>query len=146
MFRVRGGLLEVLLVHPGGPFWQTKDAGAWGIPKGEVEPGEDLLLAAQREFKEELGLTPTPPFHPLGSVTQKSGKVVHAWAFEGDCDPSRIQSNTSEIEWPPRSGKRLTIPEIDRAAFFSIQEAAKRLHPAQVPLLLRLREQHGAQA
>jgi predicted NUDIX family NTP pyrophosphohydrolase len=140
MFRGRDSVLEVLLVHPGGPFWKNKDAGAWSIPKGEVEPREDLLLAAQREFKEELGIRPASPFYALGSITQKSGKVVHAWAFEGDCDPSKVQSNTCEIEWPPRSGKRITIPEVDRAAFFSVREAAEKLNPAQVPFLLRLQE------
>ena len=144
MFRTRGHVLQVLLVHPGGPFWKNKEAGAWSIPKGEVEPGEELLAAACREFKEELGLEPTGPFSMLGAVTQKSGKIVHAWAFEGECDPGRIQSNTCEIEWPPRSGKKITIPEIDRAEFFSLEEAEQKINPAQVPLLSllqKLREQ-----
>ena len=135
MFRVRAGELEVLLVHPGGPFWKNKDLGAWSIPKGEVGAGEDSLVAAQREFQEELGVPPQPPFYELGSITQKSGKLVHAWAFEGDCEASASHSNTCEIEWPPKSGKKLTIPEIDQAAFFTIAQATAKLNPAQVPLL-----------
>jgi predicted NUDIX family NTP pyrophosphohydrolase len=138
MFRIRDCVLEVLLAHPGGPFWQRKDLGAWTIPKGEIDNAADLLATAQREFEEETGLKPTGPYFPLGSVTQKSGKVVHAWAFYGDCDPSKIRSNLAEIEWPPRSGKRITIPEIDRAAFFGLSEASQKLNPAQVPFLARL--------
>jgi len=138
MFRIHSNTLQVLLAHPGGPFWKNKDAGVWTIPKGEVKEGEDYLAAAQREFEEETGLKPNGPFHPLGTVTQKSGKVVHAWAFQGDCDPSKIHCNTCEIEWPPRSGKMITIPEIDRADFFTIAEATEKLNPAQVPFLQRL--------
>jgi predicted NUDIX family NTP pyrophosphohydrolase len=140
MFRIRNGTLQVLLVHPGGPFWKNKDAGVWSIPKGEPEPGEDLLPAARREFREETGLEAEGPFHDLGSITQKSGKVVHAWAFAGDCDPSNVRCNKCEIEWPPKSGQKITIPEIDRAEFFSIDEAATKLNPAQVPLLFHLRD------
>lgn len=135
MFRLRDNSLEVFLAHPGGPFWKNKDAGAWSIPKGEVEEGEDLLATAKREFEEEIGTKPQGPFYPLGSVTQKSGKIVHAWAFEGDCDPSKINCNTCEIEWPPRSGKMITISEIDRAEFFNIRDASEKINPAQIGLL-----------
>jgi len=107
MYRRRGGLAEVLLVHPGGPFWAKKDLGAWSIPKGEVVPGEDLKAAAKREFKEELGLSlsANAELIPLGHVTQKAGKVVHVWAFEGDCDPSAAKGNTFAMVWPPQSGR-----------------------------------------
>jgi len=132
--------LEVLLVHLGGPFWTKKDAGAWFVPKGEIEPGEEMLAAAQREFAEETGATPSGPFEPLGSVKQKSGKVVTVWAFRGDCDPKQIRSKTFELEWPPRSGKRKEFPEIDRAGFFSIEQARIRIHPAEAPFLRRLEE------
>ena len=115
--------VEVLLVHPGGPFWKNKDDGAWTIPKGEVEAGEELLAAAIREFNEETGLTPIEPFLALGQVKHKSGKVVHAWAFRDDCDPTQIKSNTFEIEWPPKSGHRQEFPEIDRADFFDLSAA-----------------------
>jgi predicted NUDIX family NTP pyrophosphohydrolase len=140
MFRVRENVLEALLAHPGGPFWRSKDAGAWTIPKGEIDNAADALATAQREFEEETGFKPIGPFHSLGSVIQKSGKVVHVWAFRGDCDPSTIRSNFVEIEWPPRSGRRITIPEIDRAAFFNLREASQKLNPAQVPFLTRLEE------
>ncbi|MDE3108698.1 MAG: NUDIX domain-containing protein, partial [Acidobacteriota bacterium] len=113
MYRVRDGALEVLLVHPGGPFWVRKDAGAWFIPKGEVDPGEGDHAAALREFSEETGLTPSGPYLPLGTVRHKSGKIVVAWAFEGDCDPAALTSNKFSIEWPPHSGKRREFPEID---------------------------------
>jgi predicted NUDIX family NTP pyrophosphohydrolase len=142
MFRIREGTLEVFLAHPGGPFWKNKDAGAWSIPKGEVEEGEDVLATAKREFAEEIGVAPREPFYPLGSITQKSGKTVHAWAFEGDCDPNEIRCNTIEIEWPPKSGKKMTIPEIDRAEFFTLREASEKLNPAQVALLLPLEKVH----
>jgi predicted NUDIX family NTP pyrophosphohydrolase len=138
LYRRRGAALEVLLVHPGGPFWRGRDAGAWTIPKGEPGPGEDLLAAAQREFREETGLAPDGPFVPLGSVRQRGGKVVHAWGVEGDCDPERIVSNTFRMEWPPRSGREQEFPEIDRAAFFSLQEAATRINPAQAAFLREL--------
>lgn len=138
MYRVRDGKLEVLLVHLGGPFWAKKDAGAWFVPKGEVEPGEDELDAARREFKEETGLDPSDDLQPLGSVKQKSGKTVTAWAFEGDCDPADLKSNTFTIEWPPRSGKQREFPEIDRAAFFAIEAARAKIHPAELDFLERL--------
>ncbi|MGD0815562.1 MAG: NUDIX domain-containing protein [Verrucomicrobiota bacterium] len=140
MFRFRDGDLEVLLAHPGGPFWQRKDLGAWTIPKGEIEKTDDPLVTAQREFGEETGLIADGPFYPLGSVAQKSGKIIHAWAFRGDCDPSTIRSNMVEIEWPPRSERKIKIPEIDRAAFFSLREATQKLNPAQVAFLTRLEE------
>jgi len=139
MYRIRGGALEVLLVHLGGPFWAKKDAGAWFIPKGEIEPGEDELAAAQREFEEETGFKPSRPFIALGSVKQKGGKVVTAWAFEGDCDPAALKSNTFKMEWPPRSGKEREFPEVDRAAFFTIEAARGKMHPAEFEILERLR-------
>ena len=138
MYRVRDGKLEVLLVHLGGPFWTKKDAGAWFVPKGEVEPGEEELDAAKREFKEETGFDPGDDLQSLGSVKQKSGKTVTAWAFEGDCDPADLKSNTFTIEWPPRSGKQREFPEIDRAAFFTIEAARAKIHPAELDFLERL--------
>ena len=135
MFRRRENGPEVLLVHPGGPFWARKDLGAWTIPKGELEDGEDELATAQREFEEETGIPPSGHFLPLGSVKQKSGKVVHAWAFEGDCAPETIRSNTFKVEWPARSGMWREYPEVDRAQWFALQEARRRINPAQVALL-----------
>lgn len=127
--------LEVLLGHSGGPFWARRDAGAWSIPKGEIAPGEDPLAAARREFREETGLEPEGPFAPLGSIRQKAGKRVEAWAFPGDCDPAKLASGTLELEWPPRSGRRIAVPEIDRFAFFPLAEARRRINPAQAGLL-----------
>jgi predicted NUDIX family NTP pyrophosphohydrolase len=138
LFRFQRGVLDVLLVHPGGPFWAGKDAGSWSIPKGEIEEGEGPLQTAEREFEEETGLRPKGAFLPLGSITQKSGKVVCAWAVQGDCDPAAIQSNTFSMEWPPRSGKRQEFPEIDRASFFTIEEAKLKIIPAQIPFLVEL--------
>ena len=135
MFRRRESGPEVLLVHPGGPFWAKKDLGAWTIPKGELEEGEDELATAQREFEEETGIRPAGPFHALGRVRQKSGKVVHAWAFEGDCAPETIRSNTFKMEWPARSGMWREYPEVDQAQWFALQEARRRINPAQVALL-----------
>ena len=135
MFRFRKGAVEVLLVHPGGPFWVHKDLGFWSIPKGEYDPGEEPLAAARREFREETGGPADGIFVPLGSVTQKSGKVVLAWAFQGDIDPAQIKSNTFEIEWPPRSGRRQKFPEVDRAAWFSVEEAKAKILPAQAAFL-----------
>lgn len=131
MFRTRPGGLEFLLGHPGGPYWTGKDEGAWSIPKGELDPGEAPLDAALREFGEETGRTPEPPFLPLDPITQKSGKTVHAWAFEGDCDPAELVSVTFEMEWPPRSGRRVSFPEIDRFGWFSAEEARRKINPAQ---------------
>jgi predicted NUDIX family NTP pyrophosphohydrolase len=135
MYRVRDGELEFLLAHPGGPFWQNKDAGVWTLPKGELQPGEDPLAAAQREFEEELGFKPAGDFTPLNPIKQKSGKLVRAWAFEGDCEPNSIRSNTCMIEWPPHAGRELEIPEVDRVAFFNLEQAKQKINPAQVPLL-----------
>ena len=138
MYRKRNQQLEVLLVHLGGPFWAKKDAGAWFVPKGEVNPGEDELSAAKREFAEETGLAPAENLLPLGSVKHKSGKKVSAWAFEGDCDPAALRSNTFQMEWPPRSGKTLEFPEIDRAAFFTLDAAREKMHPAEFEFVSRL--------
>jgi predicted NUDIX family NTP pyrophosphohydrolase len=139
MFRNGPTGLEVLLVHPGGPYFQKKDAGAWTIPKGEVGEGEDLLTRAQTEFEEELGIKPSGDWIELGSVKQKGGKVVHAWAFEGDLrDDFQLKSNTFQLEWPPRSGRLQTFPEIDKAAFFSVEEAKEKINVAQAVLLDRL--------
>jgi len=146
MYRVRKGVLEVLLAHPGGPLWARKDWGAWTIPKGEVESGEDQLAAACREFEEELGFTPSGEFIALGTITQKSGKLVRAWAFEGDCDPQSIRSNPFSMEWPPGSGQRREFPEVGRAEFLTLQEARKRINPAQIQLLERLVELRGGKA
>jgi predicted NUDIX family NTP pyrophosphohydrolase len=143
MYRGRtehGNSVEILLAHPGGPFWKNKDDGAWTIPKGEVTPGEDLLAAAIREFTEETGLTPAPPFVPLGEIKQKSGKIVHAWAFRGDCDPTQIRSNTFELEWPPKSGRKQEFPEIDRAKFYDLAAARQKILVSELPLLDRLAE------
>jgi predicted NUDIX family NTP pyrophosphohydrolase len=139
LHRERSGEREVLLVHPGGPMWAKRDEGAWSIPKGEYEPGEDPLTAAKREFAEELG-TPAPegPAIELGEIKQKSGKVVSAWAVAGDLDVTEITSNTVEVQWPPRSGKMLEIPEVDRAEWFGIQPAREKINAAQAELLDRL--------
>ena len=141
MYRRREGDLEVLLVHPGGPLFVNRDDGFWSIPKGEVDADEDLLAAACREFTEETGLEPTGPFLPLGQIKQRGGKLVHAWAFEGDCDPASIRSNTFEMEWPPRSGRRQTFSEIDRAAFFDLDAARHKINPAQTTFLDTLAEE-----
>lgn len=143
MFRRGPGGLEVLLAHPGGPFWARRDAGAWTIPKGLVGPGEDELTAARREFAEETGVQPSGPFVPLGSVRQKAGKTVHAWACEGDLDAAAIVSNTVRSEWPPRSGRWITYPEVDRCEWFAPAEARARINPAQAVLLVRLEEALG---
>jgi predicted NUDIX family NTP pyrophosphohydrolase len=139
MFRCNPGRVDVLLVHPGGPFWKNKDDGAWSIPKGEAAPGEDFLTRAQTEFEEELGIKPAGDCIPLGSIQQKGGKTVHAWAFEGDLPHGfEPKCNTFEIEWPPRSGKMRSFPEIDRAEFFPLETARHKINPAQIPFLNRL--------
>jgi len=138
MYRLRLGKPQVLLVHPGGPFWRSKDQGAWSIPKGEVADDEDLLAAAQREFAEELGHTPSGTFVPLTPIRQKSGKVVHAWAVAGDLDTAAITSNTFTMEWPPGSKKQTEFPEVDRAEFFDLETGKKKINPAQVALLVEL--------
>jgi predicted NUDIX family NTP pyrophosphohydrolase len=129
---------------PAGRIWKNKDDGAWMIPKGEIEPDEDPLAAAKREFREETGFEPAGPFIPLTAVTHKSGKVVHAWAFEGDCDPGKLRSNTFTMEWPPKSGKHQQFPEIDRASFFSIDEARRKILPDERPLIDELARLHGS--
>lgn len=138
LFRRAGGVLEVFVAHPGGPFWRDRDTGAWTIPKGAVEAGEDLLAAAIREFVEETGITPTPPFVPLGSVRQKAGKTIHAWAWEGDADADTISSNTMKTEWPRKSGRWIEYPEVDRCAWLPPDEARRLLNPAQAELVGRL--------
>jgi len=135
MFRRLKNELEVFLVHPGGPIWAKKDEGAWTVPKGEYEDDEEPLTAAKREFEEETGFPATGEFLALGTIKQKSGKRVTAWAFRGDCDPANLKSNTCEIEWPPRSGRRLEIPEVDRGRWFTIEEARKHIREEQWPLL-----------
>jgi predicted NUDIX family NTP pyrophosphohydrolase len=144
LFRRRNGELEVFLGHPGGPFWVKKDLGAWTIPKGEYEPSEGALDAARREFEEETGFKVDGAFLDLGTVTQGSGKIVSAWAVEGDCDPEKLVSNFCEIEWPPRSRRMIEIPEIDRGAWYSMDEARTKIFTAQVPFLDRLIEKAGA--
>jgi predicted NUDIX family NTP pyrophosphohydrolase len=146
MFRRNAGKFEVLLVHPGGPYFRNKDDGAWTIPKGEAVDDEDLLARAQTEFEEELGIpaVPTASWIQLGSVKQKGGKTVHAWAFEGDCPADFVAvSNSFELEWPPRSGRMQQFPEIDRAEFFSIEEAKKKINEAQIAFVDRLAETLG---
>jgi predicted NUDIX family NTP pyrophosphohydrolase len=130
--------LEVFLVHPGGPFWAKKDDGAWSIPKGEYEPDEDPLAAARREFEEETGFTVSGTFAPLSSLRQSSGKTVTAWAVEGDCDAAAIESNTFLLEWPPRSGKYQAVPEVDRAQWFDLDTAKRKILKGQVGFLLEL--------
>jgi predicted NUDIX family NTP pyrophosphohydrolase len=130
--------VELFLAHPGGPFWKTRDAGAWTIPKGVAEPGEDLLAAARREFEEETGIQPSGPFISLGAVRQKAGKVVHAWAWEGEADPARVTSNTMKTEWPRGSGRWLTFPEVDRCAWFTPALAREKIIPAQAEFIERL--------
>jgi predicted NUDIX family NTP pyrophosphohydrolase len=144
LYRLRGRdrVPEVLLVHPGGPFFAKKDPGVWTIPKGIPEAGEDLLDCAKREFREETGFDlPAGPFLPLGSVKQKGGKTVHVWAVQGDCDPALLRSNTFTLQWPPKSGKWIDAPEIDRAAWFDLEQARAKINPAQAELLKRLCDQ-----
>jgi predicted NUDIX family NTP pyrophosphohydrolase len=132
----RGSLgVEVLLAHPGGPFWARKDLGAWTIPKGEIDQGEDPVAAARREFREEIGLEVSGPVEPLGQIRQPGGKVVRIWTAEGDFDPSQLASNTFEMEWPKGSGKIRVFPEVDRAGWFELAEARRRILPGQAPFL-----------
>ena len=135
LWRVREGRVEVLLVHPGGPFWARKDAGAWSIPKGEIAPGDDPLATAIRELAEETGCIVTGDFAPLGSVKQKSGKTIHAWALRGDFDVSAFRSNTFEMEWPAGSGRMQSFPEVDRVAWLCLDEARTKINPAQAAFL-----------
>jgi predicted NUDIX family NTP pyrophosphohydrolase len=140
LFRRSSGQLEMLLAHPGGPFWRNKDVGAWTIPKGMIEPTEDHLAAALREFEEEVGFRPDGPYLPLGFIRQKAGKVIHAWACEGDVDPKGTTSNLTSVEWPPGSGRRVEFPEVDRCQWFGPTEARTKLNPAQVEFVERLEE------
>jgi predicted NUDIX family NTP pyrophosphohydrolase len=143
MYRVREGAVEVLLVHPGGPFWARKDLGAWSAPKGLVEQGEAPLAAAKREFEEETGMRPPgggegDGYLPLGAIKQRGGKTVHAWAFAGDCDADAVKSNVMQMQWPPRSGKWIMVPEVDKAGWFSLDDARVKILEAQAELLDRL--------
>jgi predicted NUDIX family NTP pyrophosphohydrolase len=138
VYRIRDGALEVFLAHPGGPFWARRDQGAWTIPKGLCEPNEEPLATARREFLEETGMAVDGEFHALGAFRQPGGKLVSLWAVEGDVDPARLVSNTFEIEWPPRSGRRREFPEIDRAAWFAVPEALEKVVKGQRPAIERL--------
>jgi len=138
MFRGRGATLQLLLGHPGGPYWAGKDDGAWTVPKGGIHAGETPLDSAIREFKEETGLESRAPYIALGSITQKSGKIVHAWAFEGEADLSGVKSSHTKVEWPPRSGRYIEVPELDQVEFFEPKRARKVINPAQIALLDRL--------
>src|SRR5215470_20109059 len=139
LYRIRNGELEVFLVHPGGPFWMKKDNGAWSIPKGETEEGEDLLHAANREFHEETGFSLDGKFISLTPLKQRGGKIVHAWAVEGDVDAESSKSNLFSMEWPPRSGKCAEFPEVDRAAWFTLAAAKEKILPSQAEFLQELR-------
>lgn len=140
LFRRRGDGIEVLLVHPGGPYWKNKDDGAWSFPKGEIAEGEEPLAVARRELLEETGGDPYGVFHPLGSVKQAGGKMVHLWAAEGDCDAAAITSNSFRMEWPPKSGRLREFPEVDRAAWFTPDDARRKLLAGQRPFVDRLLE------
>jgi predicted NUDIX family NTP pyrophosphohydrolase len=144
MFRRRGAEIEVLLVHPGGPFWAKKDAGAWSIPKGECSVGEDALAVAKREFEEETGARPHGHFLPLGEVTQAGRKIVTAWGLEGEFDPATLISNYFELEWPPKSGRKASFPEVDRAQWFSPADARQKILSAQREFITRLLDAIGA--
>ncbi len=137
MYRQKTGQIQVLLAHPGGPFWKNKDAGAWTIPKGEIGD-EEALAAAKREFFEETGFQVDGEFIPLKAIVQKNGKLVQAWAVKGDLDVSQVKSNEFELQWPPRSGKRMMVPEIDRAEWFSVEDAVEKINPAQAALVREL--------
>ena len=143
LYRTRGGNLEVFLVHPGGPFWAKKDLGVWSIPKGEMDEGEELLEAARREFEEETGFRPEGIFRELTPVRQRSGKIVHAWAVEGDCDPIALRSNTFTLEWPPRSCRIQEITEVDRGGWFAVDLAKEKILEGQRGLLDELRRLIG---
>jgi predicted NUDIX family NTP pyrophosphohydrolase len=135
LYKRKNDELQVFLVHPGGPFFVNKYEGAWSVPKGELEEGEDALAAARREFEEETGCRPEGKFIPLSPVKQKGGKIVLAWAVDGDCDADAIRSNTFTIEWPPKSGRMRDFPEVDRAGWFTDEEAKKKINPAQAALV-----------
>lgn len=138
MFRRSSGNVELFLVHPGGPFWKNKDAGVWSIPKGLIDPGEEPLAAAQREFQEETGIEPRGEFLPLGTIQQKAGKLVHAWALEGDADADSIKSNMTRVELPHGSGRWVEVPEVDRAGWFEPAAAREKINPAQAEFIDRL--------
>lgn len=138
LYRIGNDAVEVLLVHPGGPFWAKKDEGSWTIPKGEFADGEDPLEAALREFREETGMELSGNFDELSPVRQKTGKMVYAWALRGDVDAAKIRSNTFDIEWPPKSGRKQSFPEIDRAAWFGIEEAKRKINERQIALIEEL--------
>jgi len=140
LFRERVGTLEVLLVHPGGPLWARKDEGAWSIPKGEIEPNEDALSAARREVEEETGARPAGNFIALSPFRQTGGKIVHVWAIESDFDPASLTSNQFEMEWPPKSGNRRSFPEVDRAAWFDLETAGRKILPSQAIVLQHLQD------
>lgn len=135
MFRVKNDVVQVLLAHPGGPYFQNQDDGVWTIPKGEPDPGEDLLVTARREFGRETGFASEGPFIHLQPIRQKGGKIVHAWACEGDCDPKSIRSNLFTMEWPPKSSRQVRFPEIDRAEFFDLKVARVKIKPGQEALI-----------
>ena len=141
LFRRRAGALEVLLVHPGGPFWARKDDGAWTVPKGEVDEHEDVLAAARREVEEETGARPSGPFIALAPLHQSGGKIVHVWAVESEFDPASLRSNLFEIEWPPKSGTRRSFPEVDRAEWFDLATASRKILASQAPVLAHLVKQ-----
>jgi predicted NUDIX family NTP pyrophosphohydrolase len=143
LYRHRGAALEVLLVHPGGPFWAKKDEGAWSIPKGEAAPGENLLGRARREFEEETGFAVDGAFRPLTPVRQAGGKTVHAWALEGDIDAAAIRSNRFSLEWPPRSGRIQEFPEVDRGEWLTLEVARRKINQGQLPLLDELERLAG---
>ena len=143
MYRIKDGTLQVLLAHPGGPFFAKKDDGAWTIPKGEPDTDEDLSVTARREFEEETGLKAAGPFILLKPIKQKGGKIVHAWAFEGECDPGTIKSNTFKIEWPPHSGRQQEFPEIDRAEWFDLATAREKIKAGQEELIDELESLKG---
>ena len=138
MYRRRDSKIEVFLVHPGGPYWAKKDLGAWSIPKGEFVDGEEPLEVAKREFEEETGFVPDGHFTELGDLKQPGGKIVTAWAFEGDCDPTKLRSNTFVMAWPPRSGRQTEIPEVDRGCWYTVEDARERLLAGQRAFLDRL--------
>ena len=146
MYRLTGGRVEVLLAHPGGPYWAKKDEGAWTIPKGEIEEGEGPIDAAKREFEEETGLRPVGLFRFLHPVRLKSGKIVHAWAFEGTWDAGRLKSVPFTMEWPPRSGRKQEFPEADRAAWFTLDEAKKKIQAGQLPFIEEFERTAGQKA
>jgi predicted NUDIX family NTP pyrophosphohydrolase len=140
LYRIRDSAVEVFLVHPGGPFWAKKDEGAWSIPKGEFADDEQPLSAATREFQEETGFSMEGNFMALAPLKQRSGKLVYAWALEGDCDAGAIKSNLFSMEWPPRSGKRQEYPEVDRASWFTVESAKRRIVPGQIAFLEELQQ------